>query len=107
DVERRRRRRLQREAQRGAPFRELAGHPFEVARVEVAGVDELQDQGLQVFLLDGRGLGARRQREGMALELPRQREREERVQLAPLGGNPLLEAVEARAGVEREVVDLA
>jgi hypothetical protein len=70
DVERRDRRRLERQAQGRAPFVELVGDPFEMARGHVAGVHELQEQRDQVLVLDRRrAAAAAAARQLRALEL--------------------------------------
>ena len=105
DVERRHARRLEREPQRRAPLVELAGHPFEVLRRQVARVHELQDEDGQVRVLDRRGapaVGADR----LALDPAAAGEREQRVQLGPLGRDPLLVAIEPDLRLEAEVDDL-
>ena len=54
DVEAGHGRRLEGQPQRRAPFGELLGDPFEMARREVARIDQLQHQNPHVLLLDGR-----------------------------------------------------
>jgi len=107
DVERRDGGRLECEPQRLAPFVEVARHPIQMLRRQVAGIDELEDQRDQVFVLDRRRVAVGVRDEPLPLDLPRACEHEERMQLGPFRGNPLLVAKQPDLGVEAVVQDLA
>ncbi len=98
---------LEREPQRLAPLLELVVEVFEVPDRRVARVHELQHEHAQVGVLDRRRAARGVERHELPLEMLRQGKREQRVQLRPLRGNPLLVAVETDLGVEPEVHDLA
>ncbi len=76
-------------------------------RRHVARVDELQHECDQVLVLDRRRATAGVDDERNALDLPRAREGEQRMQLRPFRRNPLLVAEQPDLGVETEVRDFA
>ena len=107
DVERRHRRRLEREAQRLAPFVELARDPLEVARRQCCRRSSscstsTTRYSCSIVVVPAAGV----EQQLLALDLARAGEREQRVQLRPLRRNPLLVAVEPDLRVEAQVHDL-
>ncbi len=106
DIERGDRRRLEREPERLAPIVEVAGHPVEMPGGDVPRIDEVQDQGDDVFVLDRRRVSAGIRDKRVPLDLPRARMPEQRVQLGPFRRDPLFVSEQSDLGVEAEVHDL-
>jgi hypothetical protein len=105
-VERGRRPRRDRQAQRLAPCVKLRGDPFDLLRRQIARIGKVQQQRHQKFALDRRRPAHRVETKWFALEPEPAGAREKPEQSAPFRRNPALAAIEPELRVLAQMNDL-